>query len=257
VDHKTTARSTKLRPGKPRTPTRLAGNRPRAPGQPRAPGCSDAYISRLSSQPGLPKSKEEAIPVGRGAPDAYRRVPRDAPGPPWSTSNVWGDESTESSRLCSPKFPVYEIYGTTAAYNHQSRNLVVRDVRLRVRYESALSRHVRLLGHPRAGARALCQPLARARAQFVATARATAGAADARTARSMAFIGTASARARYSARTASTPRRRGCFVHLFMMGRARRRRRARCHRWGVAGVAGPRIHLSQDGLLWPSHSLRV
>jgi len=90
--------------------------------------------------------------VGQGACDAYRRVPRDEPDPPWSTSNVWGDESIGPGRLCTPKFPVYEIYGATAAYNHQSRSLVVRDVRLRVRYEVALSEHVRLLGHPRAGA---------------------------------------------------------------------------------------------------------
>jgi len=41
--------------------------------------------------------------MGRGARDAYRRVPRDAPDPPWSAGTNLGEESTESGRGCSSK----------------------------------------------------------------------------------------------------------------------------------------------------------
>ena len=39
----------------------------------------------------------------RGARGAYRRVPRDAPDPPWSLGTNLGEESTESDRCCSSK----------------------------------------------------------------------------------------------------------------------------------------------------------
>ena len=38
----------------------------------------------------------EALPLGRGTRDAYRRVPRDAPDPPWSVGTNLGEKSTES-----------------------------------------------------------------------------------------------------------------------------------------------------------------
>jgi len=55
--------------------------------------------AKLTCQKRLP----DAIPVGRGARDAYRRVPRDAPDPPWSMSTNLGEESAEFGRGCSSK----------------------------------------------------------------------------------------------------------------------------------------------------------
>jgi len=182
VDHKTTARGTKLRPGQPHIPTRRGGNSPRAPGWPRAPGCSDAH--QQAPKPSWPAQierrrlfqwdEEPATPIA-----GYHGTRRTPPGP---RAPTWVRRAPNPA-VCSPMFPVYEIYGTTTAYNHQSRSLVVRDVRLRVRYDVVTSRHVRLLGNlgGRAGARASVStdgPRARAVRR---RARATAGAADART----------------------------------------------------------------------------
>ena len=43
------------------------------------------------------------FPMGRGARDAYRRVPRDASDPPWSMGTDLGEERAEHGRSCSPK----------------------------------------------------------------------------------------------------------------------------------------------------------
>ena len=45
--------------------------------------------------------------MGRGARDAYRRAPRDAPDPPWSVGTNLGEESTESGRYCSSKSKIF------------------------------------------------------------------------------------------------------------------------------------------------------
>ena len=164
MDHKTTARSAKPRPGEPHIPTRRSGNRPRVPGRPRSPGCSDA--NQQAAKPSWPAQierkrlfqwdEEPATPIaGYHGTHLTPRGPRATPGVTRAPNPaVYAVQSFQFMR-----------YGTTAAYNHQSRNLVVRDVRLRVRYEVALSRHVRLLGHPRTGARAFASTVGpRARA---------------------------------------------------------------------------------------------
>ena len=95
VDHKTTARRTKLRPGQPHVPTRHGGNQPT--GAWVAWAAVGALAARLHIQAKFAQKRIlEAVPVGRGARDAYPRAPRDAPDPPWSVGTNLGEESAES-----------------------------------------------------------------------------------------------------------------------------------------------------------------
>ena len=68
------------------------------------PQAAQKHISRPKSQITCQKCVPEAVPMGRGAHDAYRRVPQDVSDPPGSTSTVWGEESTESRLWLQFKF---------------------------------------------------------------------------------------------------------------------------------------------------------
>ena len=63
----------------------------------RGPDCSPANQQAPKPQI-LPNQEQEPVPMGRGARNAYRWVPREPSDPPWSVGTNLGEESTEYDR---------------------------------------------------------------------------------------------------------------------------------------------------------------
>ena len=97
--------ATRRRLGPPQVPCRRGRDRRRAPGWPRRRqgSCARPIPGRAGTEFAWQKCVLDGFPVGRGALDLHRRVPRDASGPWRSTGRNLDKESTESGRCCSPK----------------------------------------------------------------------------------------------------------------------------------------------------------
>ena len=98
----------RTRRGPPQVPPRCGRGRRRACGWPRRRqgSCATSSIpGRARADQAWQKRVLDAFPVGRGARGAYRRAPRGAPDPRRAARTVFGGESGNCGRCCSPSSP--------------------------------------------------------------------------------------------------------------------------------------------------------